>query len=125
MEMLVTKATPISLDKAFSSIQFLGDRKPTSTALDLANSFSQLADYRDGAIFAVHYAGSSEWERHASGDELVLVVEGETIIYLLIAGEEEVHRLGANEFIGFETPTGVKAFFVTPQPTDHQVERPE
>src|SRR5680860_819700 len=84
-----------------------------------------ISDYRDGAMFVAHYAGRTEWERHASGDEIVLVLDGATTL-ILLSGEREIrHDLARNELLvvprgcwhRFETPDGVKVMSVTPQPT--------
>lgn len=91
-----------------------------------------LANYRDGAIFIAHYAGNSEWERHPAGDEIVLVIDGSTTLIMLVERSEVAHQLRSDEFRvvpqntwhRFETPDVVKVLTVTPQPTDHQVERP-
>ena len=71
-------------------------------------------------------------ERHPVGDEIVAVVEGATTMFMLIDGDEVAHTMGPGEVVvvpqntwhRFETPDGVKVATVTPQPTDHQVERP-
>ena len=120
---------PVSLDDAFGKLTFLRDRTPGSTD---EGAFAKLADYRDGGVFIVHYAGRSEWERHRAGDEVVMVVEGSTTMFMLIDGEEVSSTLGAGELVvvpravwhRFETPDGVKVISVTPQPTDHQTDRP-
>jgi len=91
-----------------------------------------LADYRDGGVFVAHYAGNSEWERHPVGDEIVMVLSGETTLILLVDDAEIRHSLSSNELLivpqnvwhRFETPRGVKVMSVTPQPTDHQPDRP-
>ena len=120
-----------SLQRAFRDVEFVADRTPTST--DIERCFATLADYRDGGIFVAHYAGRSEWERHPSGDEIVMVVEGATTLVLLLDAEEVRHELGAGELLvvpentwhRFESPDGVKVMTVTPQPTEHAVDRPE
>ncbi|MEM9069467.1 MAG: cupin domain-containing protein [Myxococcota bacterium] len=89
--------------------------------------------YRDGAIYVGHWAGKSEWERHRQGDEIVMVLEGETTLFLLGEDGETPHTLKARELLvvpqgvwhRFETPASVKVMTVTPQPTDHSVERPQ
>ena len=53
-------------------------------------------------------------------------------MFLLIDGEEVAQAMGPGELVvvpqdtwhRFETPDGVKVVSVTPQPTDHQVDRP-
>lgn len=120
---------PVSIDAALRSLVFLDDRTPTT---DRDDYFTVLSQYRDGAMFAAWYAGVTEWERHPQGDEIVLVIDGETTLILLVDDQEVPHKLGPHEFLvvpqgvwhRFDTPQGVQVVSVTPQPTDHQVERP-
>ena len=92
-----------------------------------------LSEYRDGAVFIGHYAGDSKWERHSNGDEIVFVIEGETTLILLVGGKENPNTLGQGELLvvpkntwhRFETSKAVKIMSVTPQPTDHSIERPD
>ena len=108
----LTKSTPISIGQAFDSIQFLADRTPEASGND--DGFCTLGDYRDCAIFLAHYAGNSEWERHTNGDEIANFMPQGT---LLVVPQNIWHR--------FESPKGVKVMTITPQPTDHSIERPE
>lgn len=127
----MTTPAPIDLTTTIGSLGFLPDRTPTTSETEV-NWTAQLSDYRDGGIFAVHYAGASEWERHRVGDEIVMVVEGSTTMTMLVDGQEHQHTLGPMQMIvvpqgtwhRFDTPVGVKVMTVTPQPTDHQVEYP-
>lgn len=126
----MTKAAALSLRRGFAGLTFAGDRTPESTDID--GAFCRLADYRDGGIFLAHYAGSSEWERHPGGDEIVMVFEGATTLILLVDGEEQRHALREGELLvvpqgtwhRFESPHGVKVVAVTPQPTQHSTESP-
>ncbi|MDX1512288.1 MAG: cupin domain-containing protein [Gammaproteobacteria bacterium] len=123
----------VSIRDAFDRLRFLGDRTPETPPEQSQRAFARLADYRDGAVFIGHYAGDSAWERHPNGDEFVMVVEGQTTLFLIVDGAEVSHTLAAGEFIvvpertwhRFETPEGVKIMTITPQPTDHSIERPE
>ncbi len=127
--MSITMPTPVSIDDALESLTFLPDRTPLTNRGDY---FAVLTPYRDGAMFLAHYAGATEWERHNTGDEVVLVLEGRTTLILLIDGKELDHHLSPRELLvvpqgvwhRFETPDGVKVMSITPQPTDHQAERP-
>jgi quercetin dioxygenase-like cupin family protein len=120
---------PQSIDEAFAALSFLAERTPQSQDEEFS---ARVAPYRDGGVFVSHYAGNSEWERHPVGDEIVAVVEGATTLFLLIDGEEVAQAMGPGELVvvpqdtwhRFETPDGVKVVSVTPQPTDHQVDRP-
>lgn len=111
------------------SLTFLADRTPTT---DQEGYYAELGPYRDGGIFVAHYAGTTAWERHSSGDEIVLVLEGHTRLILLIDDADIGYELSPMELLivpqsvwhRFETPDGVKVVSVTPQPTNHSVERP-
>jgi mannose-6-phosphate isomerase-like protein (cupin superfamily) len=126
----MSKAEVKSLQRAFETLTFFPDRRPDSTGMD--SSFCLLSDYRDGGIYLIHYAGSSEWERHRHGDEVVFVVEGETTLVLLSNGKEVFNPLHAGELLvvpqntwhRFESPRSVKVMTVTPQPTDHSIAWP-
>jgi mannose-6-phosphate isomerase-like protein (cupin superfamily) len=127
----MSKAEVKSIQRALGTLTFLPDRRPDSTGID--SSFLQMASYRDGGIYLTHYAGNSEWERHPRGDEVVFVVGGETTLVLLMNGEELPRPLQAGELLvvpqntwhRFESPRGVQALTVTPQPTDHSIEWPK
>jgi uncharacterized cupin superfamily protein len=127
-----TTPVPISIDRAIDDLRFLPDRTPTTTSEESKGAFALLSDYRDGAVFVGHWAGSSEWERHPVGDEIVMVLQGETTIFFLDGDHDQPGHLTAGEFVvvpegtwhRFETPEGVKILSVTPQPTDHSPHRP-
>ena len=122
---------PISIENAIAALTFLSDRTPTTTADESADAFARLSDYRDGGIFVGHWAGSSEWERHSVGDEIVMVLDGETTLTFLADDNEHFSRLRAGDLVvvpqgtwhRFETPDGMKVLSVTPQPTDHRTDR--
>ena len=124
--------SPISIDQAVATLTFLGKRTPRTTASESEGAFRLLSPYRDGGVFVGHWAGTSEWERHAAGDEIVMVLDGETTIHFLTDSGEAAAPLGAGEFVivpqgtwhRFETPQGVKLLSVTPQPTDHSPDQP-
>lgn len=123
---------PISIDKAIAGLTFFRERTPTTTPEESQDGFRMLSTYRDGGVFVGHWAGSSEWERHTAGDEIVMVIDGETTIYFLVDEDERAASLGAGEFVvvpqgiwhRFETPERVKLLSVSPQPTDHTPNRP-
>jgi mannose-6-phosphate isomerase-like protein (cupin superfamily) len=128
----MSKATRISIEDEFARLKSLNNRTPESTDEEMRDSVSMLSDYRDGAIFITHYSGNTEWERHSVGDEIVLVVEGETTLILLEDDREIPIELRKGEFFvvprniwhRFETPSYIKVWSVTPQPTDHRSNRP-
>lgn len=126
------KATPITLSEEFNKLTFLSNRTPQMPEDEQNDAFGMLSEYRNGGVFIAHYAGNSEWERHPQGDEIVQVLEGETTLILLEDGVEKRNLLGAGQLLvvpqnvwhRFETPKGLKALVVTPQPTEHQLEFP-
>ena len=61
----------LDLNAEFTRLTMPGDRTPTSSEAERAGKFPRLTLYRDGAIFAAKFAGTSAWERHPQGDELV------------------------------------------------------
>ena len=123
---------PLAIHKAIEDLTFSPDRTPTTTAEESAEAFARLSSYRDGAIFVGRWAGTSEWERHAVGDEIVMVIGGETTITFLAEDVEASSQLRAGDLVvvpqgtwhRFETPDEVKVLSVTPQPTDHRSDRP-
>ena len=127
-------AGPISLTDTLAGLRFMPDRTPTTPDEAFADVFATMSGYRDGGIYVGEYAGNSEWERHRYGDELVLALDGSTKLIMLIDGVEQANELCALELVvvpqgvwhRFETPAGgVKILTVTPQPTDHQLDRQE
>lgn len=130
--MAETRPHPISIDDAIAALRFLPDRTPTTTAEESSGAFDLLATCGDRGIFVGHWAGNSEWERHPAGDEIVMILDGDTTISFLAGDDEHSERLGPGQFVvvpqgtwhRFETPKGVKLLSVTPQPTDHRTDRP-
>ena len=131
--MVKVKAIPISIQNAFKQITHLEGRTPQTTDEEYEGAFAKLSDYGNGGIFITDYTGNSEWERHPNGDELVQVIEGETTLVLSMNGGQTSHLLKANDLLvvpsniwhRFESPKGVKVMTITPQPTEHSIERPE
>jgi len=130
--MTTTRPRPIAIADAVANLSFLSDRTPSTTAEQAEGAFRRLVDYREGAIFVGHWAGSSEWERHPAGDEIVMVLDGRTTIFFMTDEGELAASLGANELVivpqatwhRFETPDSVTVLSVTPQPTDHSSDLP-
>ena len=126
-------AEPVDLHQALQALSFLRDRTPDTTDEQAGDAFGRLADYRDGAVFIGHWAGTSEWERHPVGDEIVMIVDGATTLTMLVDGEERAHKMGAGELVvvpqgtwhRFDTPVEVKVLTVTPQPTEHTAGQPD
>lgn len=123
---------PVNIAEELERLDFYPDRTPTTADEEMGAAFGRVAPYRDGAVFVAHWAGASEWERHPQGDEIVMVVGGETTLFLLVDGVEHPNRLGPGELLvvpqgtwhRFETPDSVQALSVTPQPTEHRPDLP-
>jgi uncharacterized cupin superfamily protein len=123
---------PVSITQQLEALTFLPDRTPTTSAEASIDAFARIADYRDGAVFIGHWAGSSPWERHPVGDEIVMIIAGATTIIFLDDGEERDAHLDVGSFVvvpegtwhRFDTAERVKVLTVTPLPTDHSVARP-
>ena len=103
-------------------------RTPTSPAHDRRKGLSQLAPYRDGAIFTSKFSGTGGWERHPNGDEIVHVIEGAPLLRLLPdEGSQTLLELSAGTMVivpegmwhRFESATGVTLMSITPLPTEH------
>lgn len=128
-------ATPsaISLGAALAGLTFLSDRSPATTDEESESAFARVSPYRDGGVFVGHWAGASEWERHPVGDEIVMILGGATTVFFLADDEETSSALAAGDLVvvprgmwhRFETPDFVKVLSVTPQPTDHRLDRPD
>lgn len=123
-----------SIDRILSQVRYLPHRTPESGFNgETAGVFALASPYRDGAIYLGHYSGSSEWERHRSGDEIVLAIDGTTTVVLLVEGDEQRVPLGPGELVvvpqgawhRFEGSNDLKVMSVTPAPTDHALARPE
>jgi len=116
-------AKPINIKKSLETVTFLEGR---TRAAETPDTFVRLADYRDGAIFAGGFSGTSPWERHPA-DEIVQVLDGQATISLALPGGIETQDIGAGTIIVvpegiwhcFEAPKRVTLMTVTPQPTQH------
>jgi quercetin dioxygenase-like cupin family protein len=117
----------IDIKAEFARLKTLTGRTPTSSDADRENAFARLATYRDGGVFAGKFAGTSAWERHPQGDEIVHIVDGSTDLHLLTETGHEVMTLTAGMFVivprnawhQFVAPDGVCVMTTTPQPTEH------
>lgn len=122
----------ISIENALEALTFLPDRTPATTDEQAAHAFASLSAYRDGAIYVGHWAGRSEWERHPVGDEIVMVLEGETTMSFHSEAGEQSTPLTTGDLVvvpqgtwhRFDTAEAVKVLSVTPQPSDHRVDHP-
>lgn len=123
-----------SLTDLLAGLKYLPNRTPEMTLSgEAAEAFAQVAAYRDGAVFVGHYSGSSAWERHPGGDEVVLALAGTTSVVLMLGTGTERVFLAANDLVvvpagvwhRFEESTRLKVLTVTPQPTEHAIETPD
>lgn len=122
-----------SLPSVFSSLRYLPQRTPEMALTgEGADAFAEVSAFRDGAIYAGHYSGNSEWEQHPAGDELVIAVSGTTTVVLLVDGAEQRVHLLPQELVvvpqgvwhRFENSDRLQVLTVTPQPTQHRLEHP-
>jgi mannose-6-phosphate isomerase-like protein (cupin superfamily) len=123
-----------SLTDVLSTLKHLPNRSPAMAfGDDASEAFAEVAPYRDGAVYVSYYSGSSEWERHPNGDEVVMVLDGTTTVILLNDATEERFFLSENELVvipkgiwhRFENSEQLKVMTITPQPTEHSLERPD
>ena len=119
--------TVLDFKAEFAKLTMLKGRTPTSSDAERKGAFARVAPYRDGAIFTAKFAGTSAWERHPQGDEIVQIVEGATTLHLMTAVGRQSLALRAgmmavvpqNMWHQFEAPDGVCVMTATPQPTEH------
>ena len=119
--------TVLYLKAEFARLEMLKNRTPTSSEAERKGAFARVAPYRDGAIFAAKFAGTSAWERHPQGDEIVHIVDGATTLHLMAEAGRQSLTLTAgmltfvpqNVWHQFEAPDGVCVMTATPQPTEH------
>ncbi|GLQ88249.1 cupin domain-containing protein [Dyella flagellata] len=122
-----------SLTEVLSGLKHLPNRTPElAFGQDASEFFAEVAPYRDGAVYVSYYSGSSEWERHPNGDEVVMVLAGTTTVVLLRDAKEERFFLTEHELVvipvgvwhRFEGSDRLKVMTITPQPTEHSLETP-
>jgi quercetin dioxygenase-like cupin family protein len=117
----------VDLKAEFARLKMLKGRTPTSSEADREGAFGRVAPYRDGAIFTAKFSGTSAWERHPQGDEIVQIVDGATTLHLMTADGRQSVALNAgmlvvvpqNTWHQFEAQDGVCVMTATPQPTEH------
>jgi mannose-6-phosphate isomerase-like protein (cupin superfamily) len=120
--------TLINLDGELAKLKMLRGRTPQTPAAERAGTAAQLADYRDGALFASKFSGKGAWERHANGDELVQIIDGEATLEIVEgdvppqalevrAGMVAIVPQGA--WHRFQSPNGVTLMTATPRPSEH------
>ena len=117
----------IDLNRDLAGLVKLEGRGAHTTEDEAQASFMSLGEFRDGGLFAASFSGSSGWERHLKGDEIVQVVEGATRLEVIVGDEIESHELSAGMLLvvpqgcwhRFTSEHGVKVMTATPQPTEH------
>ena len=117
----------IDLDRDLDDLVLLEGRGAHTTEKEAQASFRKLADFRDGGLFAAHFSGSSGWERHVKGDEIVQILEGATRFDIIVDDRIETYEVGAGALLvvpqgcwhRFTSEDGVKVMTATPQPTQH------
>lgn len=117
----------LDLRRDLDDLVLLEGRGAHTTEAEAQASFRKLADFRDGGLFAAHFSGSSGWERHVKGDEIVQILEGSTRFDIIVDDRIESHRLTAGALLvvprgcwhRFTSEEGVKVMTATPQPTEH------
>jgi uncharacterized cupin superfamily protein len=117
----------LDLRRDLDDLVLLEGRGAHTTEAEAQASFRKLADFRDGGLFAAHFSGSSGWERHLKGDEIVQCIEGSTRLDIIVDDEIESHRLRSGMLLvvpqgcwhQFFSEDGVKVLTATPQPTEH------
>lgn len=117
----------VDLSRDLAGLKMLEGRGAHTTEEEAQASFARLAAFRDGGIFAARFSGSSGWERHPKGDELVQILEGATRFDIITDEGMESHELTAGMLLvvprgcwhRFESAHGVKVLTATPQPTKH------
>jgi mannose-6-phosphate isomerase-like protein (cupin superfamily) len=123
-----------SLTQLLAGLKYLANRTPEmALGGETAEAFAEVTPYRDGAMYVGHYSGSSEWERHQGGDEIVLALEGTTTVVLLKSSGQERVFLAEKDLVvvpagiwhRFEDSEQLKVLTITPQPTDHRFETPD
>ena len=117
----------VNLHEDLKGLTLLKNRGAHTTEEEAQHSFTTLADFRDGGIFAAHFSGSSGWERHPKGDELVQILEGSTRFDIIVDDQLQSLELSRGMLLvvprncwhRFDSEHGVKVMTATPTPTKH------
>jgi quercetin dioxygenase-like cupin family protein len=102
-------------------------RTPQTTEAERQGSAARLAEYRDGALFAIKMAGKDHWEAHPTGDELIHVLDGTATLEIVGDGERRSFALRAGMLAivprglwhRFHAAAGVTMLSATPFPGKH------
>tara|TARA_R110000782_G_scaffold87255_4_gene168943 strand:- start:1005 stop:1391 length:387 start_codon:yes stop_codon:yes gene_type:complete len=117
----------VDINAVLSTLTPLSCRSPETSEEEASAAFATLAPMNNGAVFTGSFDGTSPWERHSGGDELVHILKGTARLTILSDGSEDVLDLGVGMMTvvpqgcwhRFHAPDGVTVLTVTPQPTDH------
>ena len=120
--------TVIDLTAELAKLTMLQGRTPQTTGADRLGTAAQLAPYGNGALFTTKFTGTGAWERHPQGDELVHILDGSTLLDIVVdggptqslsvtAGTIAIVPKGA--WHRFRSAEGVTLMTATPLPTDH------
>jgi hypothetical protein len=129
--MASTESLRNPIDEVIATLGFLPNRAPTTSAEELTDAFARLSNHRDSGVLVGHWAGTSEWERHSVGDEIVMVLRGRPTIFFLDGEVDRAAALSASEMvivpqghgIGSRPPDEATILSVRPLPTDHSADR--
>ena len=118
--------TILDLKAELAQLTMLRGRTPTTARGEREGSSSQLAPYRDGAIFASKSAGKGSWERHPNGDEFVQIVDGEGTLHIISEDGPQSLTLSAGMLAivpqgawhRFDCPNGLTLITATPGPSE-------
>jgi mannose-6-phosphate isomerase-like protein (cupin superfamily) len=107
-------------------LSMLRDRTPSSSSAQKKKAIVRLASCRDGSISASKFADDRGWERHRNGEEIVEIIDGATMLNLVMDDGVQSLSLSTGMMVivpqgmwhRFNSPDGVTLITVTPQPTD-------
>ena len=101
-------------------------KDPARRAAFASTTFTRLAPFNHGGVFAGRFTGQTPWERHPHGDELVHVLDGEVDLTVMAGRRTRRVRLRAGQLV--VVPRGlwhrqharseVTLLTATPTPTD-------
>ncbi|MDF2367753.1 cupin domain-containing protein [Sneathiella sp.] len=117
----------IDIDAVLSTLTPLHNRGLDTSEEEASAAFATLETFNNGAVFTGSFDGTSPWERHRGGDELVHILKGEACLTILSENSEGRFNLKAGMMTvvpkgcwhRFHAPDGVTVLTATPQPTDH------
>jgi quercetin dioxygenase-like cupin family protein len=117
----------IDIREELDRLVALEGRTPDTPESEEEAVFAQLGVVDRGEVYVGSFSGTSPWERHPDGNELVHILEGHTTLTIMTGDGPESFEAGAGTFIvvpaglwhRFDTPNGVTVMTVTPPPTEH------